>query len=389
MSLSRKTRLPEPTRQQLDPISALGDRILVFVLSLSAFGFSLIVAIRMLPEVSQPALLVLALLATASASLTVVLSSSQKFAPFSKTGHVFVHLFVIAAVAFMILSQIDTDRSVDADFASVTLGMLLLAIGPYRPAVEIATAASISALLLAFAAMIQASQVQSNAPVAIFALSALAPVAALGFASSRLSGRLVDYLDQWNQSLHQSFGETSEELSDEVSESVRNERLRILESTALPLLHAISESGVVGPDDRSRAAEISDEIRKVMVAEAERTWLEVAVRDFGAAPDRVDVLVSDPRGAAAWMRTDERIALRALADAVLHDPGYVRRSFRIRISVDGKDCRGYLSAEVRNSEQAVKFRLAPYLAVIRILFSSVEAKASASTLRIGFGYVRR
>ncbi|MBX3116946.1 MAG: hypothetical protein KF808_06340 [Cryobacterium sp.] len=389
MSGILKSRLPEPTRQQLDPISALGDRILVLVLSLSAFGYSVIVAIRMIPEVSRPPLLILALVATAFASLTVILASSQKFAPFSKLGHICVHLFVIAALILMVLSQLGTDKTVDADFASVTLGMLLLAIGPYRPAVEISTAASVSALLLAFVAMVQASQMPSRVPVAIFALSALAPVAALGFASSRLSGRLVDYLEQWNRSLSQSFRETSAQLSDEVVESVREERLRILESTALPLLQALSESGVVGPEDRARASAISDEIRKVMVAEAERTWLEVAVRDFGAAPERVEVLVSDPKGAAAWMRNDERIALRALADAVIHDSSYVQRSFRVSISADGRNCRGSLAAELIGADQAVKFQLAPYLAVIRILFSDVEVKANERALRIGFGYVRR
>ncbi len=379
----------ERTRQQLDPVGTLSNRMLAIVLAVVAFYYGIVMTIRSLDQVSSLPLAVLALLWLAAASLTVVVASAPSRAPFTRSAHVVVHLLAIGATALSVASQWGTNTVIQDDFGPMALGLLMLAIGPYRPATELASAGSLSAVFVGFLTLLEVPALGSSTPPVAFVLVGMTPVLALSYASATYSGRLVDSLERWQRRAMRSVVSRASRLKDGIARSVQRDRVMILGRDVLPFFNSVLERDTITQDDRARAREIADAIRTLMVAEADRTWLEVVAGDDGVDAERMRRTVIDPGGRASAMVSDQRTVLRALIVAILDEPTFVPHTLKIELGGRGSVCRGVLTARLDTSDSVVRSVLAPYLAVMRIVYTGVQVEFQNLTLTIGFQYEQR
>jgi hypothetical protein len=379
---------PERTRQQLDPVGTLGSRMLAIVLAVGAFYYGIVMTVRSLDQVSNLPLAILALLWLAAAALTVVIASSPNRAPFTRPAHIVVHLLAVGAVALSVASQWGTNTVIQDDFGPLSLGLLLLAIGPYRPAIELATAGSLSAVFVGFLTLLEVPVLESTTPPVAFVLAGMAPVLALSYASAVYSGRLVESLERWQRRAMRSVATRTSRLKDGIARSVQQDRVMILGRDVLPFFNSVLDRTTITPDDRARAREIAESIRALMVAEADRTWLVVVVDD-GADSRRLRRTVIDPDGRASAMVSDQRTVLRALIVAILDEPTFEPDTLTIELGGRGRVSRGVVTARIDASDPLVRSAFAPYFAVMRIVFSRLRVEFHDQTLTIGFSYEQR
>ncbi|HEY9498551.1 MAG TPA: hypothetical protein VIQ78_05970 [Terrimesophilobacter sp.] len=379
----------ERTRQQLDPIGTLSSRLFAVVLAAVALCYALILTVRSSDQVSNPALAALALLWLVGACLTIVVGTSPARAPFTRAGHVVVQLLVLGSIALSIASQWGTNRLIQDDFGSVALGVLMLALGPYRPAIELAAVGSLSAIFVGFLTLLEVPNLESTTPPVAFVLVGMAPILALSYASAAYSGGLVASLERWQRGAIRSVGSGAGRIMDGITRAVQQDRVTILGRDVLPFFSSILETDAVTSDDRVRAREISNSIRGIMVAEADRSWLEVVVGvPYADAASGVSAVV-DRDGRAAAMGTDQRTALRALLVALLDEPCYVSGSLRIELTGTDSRCHGVLTATLNANDSFVRSVFSPYLAVMRVGFSRLQVDFQRPALRLKFSYEQR
>lgn len=379
----------ERTRQQLDPIGSLGSRPLSIVLACGAFLFGLVMTIRSLDQVSNLMLAVLALSWLAAATLVVTIATSPSRAPFTQSAHLAVQLLALGAVVLSVASQWGTNRFIQDDFGSMSLGLLMLALGPYRPAMELAAAGGLSAVFVGFVTLTEVPNLDASAPTVSFVLVGMTPILALSFASASFSGGLVNALERWQLQEQLAVERRKLRLRDGITRSVQQDRVMILSKDVLPFFNGVLERDTVASEDRERARDIAGAIRSLMVAEADRTWLEVVAVDDGVPDERMSRAVDDRAGRASWMVSDQRTALRALIVGLTDEPTFVPGSMRIAITGTKSVCHGAVSSQFTASDLDVRAAVAPYLAVIRIVFSAVHLEIHHQTLTLRFSYEQR
>lgn len=378
----------ERTRQQLDPVGSLGSRPLSVILSVGAFVYAVVMVVRGHEQLTNVFLGVLALLWLAAACATVIVATAAKRAPFTRASHVVVHLLVLGSITLSVAGQWGANRSLQDDSGPIALGILLLAIGPYRPGAELASMGSLSALFVGFLTLLQVPMLDSTTPTVVFVLVGMTPILALGYASAAYSGELVRSLERWQRGALRAVDERNRELMDGITRVVQQDRFTILGRDVLPFFNDLLERGTVTDEDRTRAREISGSMRALMVAEADRSWLEVLLGAHG--PDAVGPAgIVDRAGCAAAMGTDQRVALRALIVALADEQGFVPGSLRVELGESGSRCWGRLQATVNSSDFAVRSSLSPYFATLRVVFADVQVAFQRPVLALKFFYEQR
>lgn len=385
--------VPERSRQQLDPIGSLSGRPLAIVLALSAFGHGVILTVRTFDQVANPFLAVLALAWLAGASATVIVGTAPRRAPFSRALHVAVHLLTLGAIALSAASQWGLNEKIQDDFGPFALGLLMLAIGPYRPAVELAAAGSLSAIFVGFLTLLEVPHLGSDVPPVAFVLVAMAPILALSYASAAYSGGIVDSLERWQRAAIRLVSSRADAMRGGIARSVQHDRVTVLGRDVLPFFGSILEQKTVTPGDRARAREIAESIRGIMVEEANRSWLELVVGggdpDAGLRAAPSAAVIVDQSGRAAAMGADQRTALRALVIVLLEEPAYREGSLHIELTGTASRCRGVLTATLETSDSFARSVLSPYFAVMRVVFLGVQVEFQRPQLTLKFSYEQR
>ncbi|MBB5633533.1 hypothetical protein BKA04_001756 [Cryobacterium mesophilum] len=379
----------ERTRQQLDPVGTLGSRRVAVALAGGAFLYGLAMTIRSFGQVSNPMLAVLALAWLAAAAITVAIASSPSRAPFTRSSHTVVQLLALGSVALSAASQWGTNRYIQDDFGAVALGLLILSMGVYRPATELATVGALAAIFVGFVTLLQVPGLESSTPPVSFVLVGMTPILALAFGAASYSGGLVYSLERWNERVRRSVARRTDRMRDGIAESVRQDRVMILGRDVLPFFNSLLERDTIGPDDRARARDIAESIRALMVAEADRTWLEVVAGDDGLAVSDVKGSILDVDGRASWMSIDQRTALRALIVALLDEPSFLPGSMTITLVGSPTTSRGVMTAAFDREAHDIRTALAPYFAVLRVVFVGLVVDYQNSTLTLRFSYEQR
>lgn len=376
----------ERTRQQLDPVGTLGNRLLAVVLATGAFLYGLVMTFRTMSQVSSVLLAVLALLCLSAASFTVVFATSPQRAPFTRSMHMLVQFLALGSIALSAASQWETNRFIQDDFGSVSLGMLMLALGTYRPALELAGVGTLSAIFIGFLVLLEVPMLDTPVPPVSFVLVGMTPILAMAFASARYSGSLVESLEKWQKRSRDAVTLRTGRLRDGIARSVRGDRVVILSEEVLPYFHSVLEKDRVSAEDRLRARDIADRIRALMVAEADRTWLEVVAGEDGVEAKRIGDSVVDRGGRASRMGADQRTVLRALLIAILEDPSFRNGTLKITITGNAVVNRGVLRAVIDDDGFAVRSTFAPYFAIMRIVFADLLMEYQESVLTLRFSY---
>jgi hypothetical protein len=213
----------------------------------------------------------------------------------------------------------------------------------------------------------------------------MAPVLALSLASAAFGQLLIDGTEGWRLRARRAAMLFTDENSGWIARSVQQDRVTILNQDVVPFFAGVLQRGTIGHDDRERAREISDAVRAIMVAEADRSWLDTIVDH---SLDRASA-VTDPQRLANGMGTDQRTAVRALIVALTAHPGFEAEHFAIAIARQGASSRAVLRAGMQASDSMVRSEFAPYFAVMRIVFSELRVEFSDTALTVRFSYDQR
>lgn len=380
----------ERSIQQLDPLGALAARPFTVFGAVGIAAVALTVTLIGHGDVESGWIATAALGALAAASGALVYASSPVRAPLRRNAHLLVVGLAVLALALNSLSLGATNHSIGNDWGPAAVGALFLLLAPYRPPRELVAVAAFAALFGGFSALVQTPAVEeANSPV-VNAVLAMAPILAMAIGGAVFISALVRGLERWRGSEMLTATALATEHAHGIALSVQQDRVAILNRDVVPFFAQVLTRSSLRQSDRARAAELSDSIRRVMVAEIDRSWLD-SVLSQAAAERGIAALpaVDDPLRLAPAMGTHHRTALRALLVALLELDGFIPAGFSLGIRRVGATCAVTLRAELQVSEAVSRAALGPLLAVLRVVFTDLQATFGPSTITLRFYYDQR
>lgn len=384
--------LRERTIQQLDPLGALGARLLTLAAAGGMILYSLLMGWFNRADTISPPLAILALVMVVGAAAIVITGSSPVRAPMRRKTFV---IALSSGFLAMVLSAASTwgqNRYVQDDAGPVVLGLLLVACAPYRLSRELVLSGILAAIFTGFLVLVQAESFVTGAPEIVYVLVAMTPILTMAFGAGALSSAIISSIRRWRSRATIASQALVSQLHDGIARSVQQDRVTILNRDVVPFFSDLLYRTEFTDEDRAAARVISESIRSVMVAEADRSWLDGVVEQAGAplgqfAPG-AEAVQDDERLATA-MTTDQRTATRALLVALFGHPGFDPDGFDVRISRRTHNHVATVRAMFTAPEAAVRSDLAPYFAVLRVVFFDLRVAFARNTLTLKFSYDER
>lgn len=359
---------PELCPQQLEPLGGVSARAVVQFAVGVAVVIALVLSLSSIDQLASPLLEVGAFACVGLAGWWLIRASSPFRAPLRRRSHVIVSLFLLAAVLLNSLAQLGTNDYLRDDWGPLAMGIVLLAIGAYRPAREVLAFSIVSSMLIGALAAARADDFAYSAPPLVFALLAAAPVLGAGAGSAAFSASLVRALLAWREQAAALPAVTA----DAVDAPVAHRGL--VEREVEPFLQRIAEAGSVTPADSERARALSNKLRALLVIDAERSWAaDLAPR------------VIDPGLLATAMSSDQRSCLRALLAHINYSRSFLPGTARLCFAREGWAAQCVVEVEYRGGSNP-RLRLAPYVAVARSLFDPVHSATDGTILRLTVGF---
>ncbi|PJJ71117.1 hypothetical protein CLV46_0656 [Diaminobutyricimonas aerilata] len=389
----------ERTSQQLDPLGGLGARPATRIVLLNGLAYGLFRTVERWDSLDLPMVGIAALLTLGIATVLLDVVSSPRRAPMLKSHFVAVALLGLTSLVLSLMSMWHGREPVLDDWAPVTLGALLIAASPYRPARELLGATILLTLAVGFIALLQAAPADS-APETIQIIVTAVPVLALGLGGAAFADSSVRSIEHWQGRADAATRDLTRSMYDGLARSVQQDRVTILNRDVVPFFTSLLERGEITPADAERARRISDSIRRVMVAEVDRSWLDHAIDDLGRVSGRESLgaeSVDDGERLAPLMSSDQRAAVRALLGELVGLTGFDPDGFSVRLaSVSGdpvgrpesaaRSVQVTMRALVTAGAPELKRRLEPYRAVLRVLFHDTAIDVLPPVVTLKFRY---
>jgi hypothetical protein len=392
------------TAQQYDPLGAMGSRPLAAVISAGGVLWASLVSLFDRDVLGTPTVSALTVLLLAASTVVVITASSPFRAPFARWAFVAHVALLAAATVTSAAAQWGPDRSLVNDFMVLLCAVGIVSMAPYRPWTDLVVGGVVLAAVNATTAGTVAAVYPAGVPVSVAAFLAAAPTLVLT-AAATVFARTFAGLAERVQIRAGSYSVARAE-RDGITASVQQDRSTILARDVAPFFAELRTRASITDADRARARAIADGIRQVMVAEADRTWLEYAVRVSGDAA----ATVHDPEGLAAAMDADQRTVVRTFVRALLNattvDPAGVRitiapvGALAPGLGADGPLVRppdgpvGATSGRVAmtfdvvvaDSDVGIHRTFDPYFAVLRVTFPDTDVAVRPSSLTLRFSY---
>lgn len=372
---------PEVTIERVDPMSAVNGWPITLLGGLGVVVFAVVMTILNGQEIDYPIVTGVALAAVVAAFGLLAVASSPLRPPVSRRVHVAGLVLLLAAMALNAASMSTSNSYVQDDWGAIVLGLFSLFMCPYRPPRELVTFAILAAIFGGFIVILQAPTLVAPVPPFVFVVIAIAPMIALALAGASFASVVLRMTQRWRARATNAVQALAAERLPGIRRSVQQDRVTILNRDVVPFFADVLERDAVTQDDRDRAAAIGRSLRAVMVHEADRSWLEALVSE-SVIEDAVTI--DDPDRLAAAMTTDQRTALRALlaglaASRTLDAVTIIMERAGMRVS-------GEVHAAFSPADPTARTVLAPYLAVIRVVFPSSDVELSATFLTVRFEY---
>lgn len=380
----------ERTLQQRDPLAALVGRPTGHFAAVGIPVFAAAMTWANRESIVSPVLAAVSLALLVAAGIVLVVLSSPLRAPFTARSLVAVLSLSLLALCASALSMGHNDVALRDDWGAPSVGLFLLALAPYRPARDLVVAGVLSALLVGVVALVQAEYFVEALPPVAFVVVAATPVLAMSLAAASFSQVLVRGLDRWSARARMAFTAMSDEQGRTIARSVQQDSVTVLNRDVVPFLTALRDSGTVTGDTRERARMLADVVRAAMVADVDRSWLDGVLE--GVVPQPATggrMALSDPDSLADGMSADERTALRALIVALHGNASFEPAESGIRIAALGERSALELTAVAPGGEHALRSLLAPYLAVVRVMFADLQVEHESEALTLRFSYEQR
>lgn len=390
-------RAPERTRQEIDPVGTFAIRHITVGAAALAFLVPVVLVVVSIDRLVQPAAALLGLVAIGTATYIVVTATDPYRGPFYRVRQGWVLALCQVAAVLMAVASAGTLTALNVGWASpVALGFLLLAMSPYRPVHELLAHTVLGALMMGAILLVQyGSEPVGGVPMTALVALQVFPVLTLGFSAARYTDSMIIAAEGWRRDASRAVDQMTEQQHDGIARSVQQDRVTILSREVVPFFEYTLEQPRLTPQVRRRAAEIADSIRRVMVAEVDRTWLEMLVDHLhtrtrrAGDPHSPPPTVMDADTVANLMDYDQRTALRALLVAIYDLAADRPEELEIVIARDGDRCRGLIAVRLEVSDFTVRNRFGPYLTVMRVVFRRLRAEYVQNVLTVRFVYDQR
>ena len=375
----------EQTVQQLDPLAGVNGREVAVFGAIAVVVYAIVMTFlnRHDIDIAWLAVAAIAVLCVDAALLIVVTSPLRP--PVSRTVHIVAVALALLAMVLSALSMYESNGYIQDDWGTIAVGAVCLILCPYRPPREQVFAAVVASLFAGVVVLAQARSLDSGLPVIISVIVALTPLLCMSLAGAAFASLVLRMLRRWQSRANRAVRALADEHREGITRSVQQDRVTILNRDMVPFFTSLLDRDELTDADRERALEISDSIRRSMVADVDRSWLDVVVGQASRRAVSVDAVVDRARAADA-MSTDQRTAMRALLVAILSHPGVERDTFSIVITADGSRADGRIRASFSPADPAPRTAFAPYLAVFRVVFVDLQVDLAAASLTVGFSY---
>jgi hypothetical protein len=383
----------ERTLQQRDPLGALVGRPTSYLAAIGVPLFAAFTTWNNRGDIESVPLALLSLVLIGVGAVVLVLQSGPLRAPLTARTHAVIVISALAAMVTSSLAMGSHDAYVRDDWGAPAVGLYILSLAPYRPAKEIATSGVLSAIFVGFVVVVHADAFALSLPPIAFVIVAMTPVLAASLGAAAFADVLVRSLDRWQVRARRAFTSLADERGESIARSVQQDRVTILNQEVVPFFSDLLEGATVTEQTRERAREISDAIRAVIVAEAERTWLDGVVEGLArytpGGTGSLHATVHDRHRLAEHMSADERTAVRALIVALHGDRSFQPEEMTVSLAQDGERCDVAIQAVLEADDGAQRSDIAPFLAVMRVIFSDLQVEHDPPALTLRFSYDQR
>jgi hypothetical protein len=369
------------TAQQYDPLGAMGSRPLAVVLGAVGVLWAILVSLFDRDVLGSPTLSAVAVLLVAASAAVVIVASSPFRAPFPRWAFVAHVALLGTAVVASVAAQWGPDRNALNDFMSLLTATGIVMVAPYRPWLDLVVGGVVLAAVDAVTWGVAATVFPHAVPVAVSAFLAAAPTLVLTVAAVVFAWTFAGLAERVQIRAGSYSVERAER--DGIAESVQQDRSSILAEDVAPFFAELRTRETITDADRARARSIADGIRRVMVADADRTWLQQAVRAEGGAAATID----DPDGLIAALDADQRTVVRTFLRAVLRASTVDPAGFHATVTRRPDDRIDVtFEAVVADSDVGIHRAFDPYLAVLRVTFPDLDVAVRPSALALRFSY---
>lgn len=357
----------QATPQRLDPLGGVTAQYFTWSVALVAIIVACVQSVRHAGDINSAALEGLALLCIAAAAAVVMDGSSPRRFPFGRARHASVHLLALIAIVLDRASR-SAGEGQSAAWGAVCLAILLMTIGSYRPAPEIvlfslASSLAVAATTIGFAGDLTAGQ------SAVFAIDRAAPIAAVGLGAAAFSRTLVARLTVWQRGSDERAATTREAIRAELLAEVSRDRQELIEHRVGPFLQELLDRGTVTPADIARARGLATALRRTMLAEARRSWLD----------DLADT-VEDPDHLAERMTPEQRTAFGGLISELRAVAQPLPGSMLVTLGSTGAAATARLTARFGTAHS--RLRDSAYVAVLRTCFRHANVTVEPSGIAV-------
>ena len=348
---------PHHTPQQLDPIGGITARLIVIVSGVIAVAVAIGMTLMNTAQVSNPALAIVAIVVLALTVAYYIRASSPFHAPLRFGSHVVICLGALIATAIEAASQWGTNAYVRDDWGPIAMAIVVISLGVYRGHLEILACTIGSSFIIGgiAVAIADSGSTVTPVPVAVLVVTMVIPVLGSGFASASFSRTLVRILLAWRNSVDAQVAASGEAAVAPAG------HLAFLNTTVIPFLDRVVTTGQLREGDGARARRLAQELRVLMVMDAEQSWLTGVV-------DRFD----DPARVAGELNSAQRGCLRALIAHVQSSDSFAPRTVRVRLGLENGHPAGVLEVDTI-SGATPRAQVGPYIAVARHVFAHADA----------------
>ena len=399
----------ERSMQQLDPLDGLASRPLtvlaavlvpVLVIGLTVLDFE--------PGQSR-VLLAVAVLVLCVSSVVLIRASRALHAPFTARAHWTIVALVLLASAIEVLAKTGSNDYVSDDWGPFVIGIALASMSPYRPTRELVASGVFAAAVVALLAFTRVEGYVTGAPPLVYSVIAALPVLAFGVAGAAFTAASVSVRERSRATLAWASraGMQQAELREPVATSVEHDSRRYLGRGVVPLLSSVVARGRIDQADAQQATDLARQIRADMVADANLSWIHRTVAELSRGVQPISpTRVSDDAGLTNHLTFGQRTAVRALFAELFDHAAFDASTFRVHVApANEAHPRHYeLLGESPPAEVRIDLRptghgfdgwwqmrslrtaLGPYLAVMQVVFSSLEVDIQRMNLTVKFQY---
>lgn len=194
----RRPRAPASASQQrLDPIGGLAAWPIAPVVALIVVAYAVVGTLTRPHEIQVPALALAAVAALTIAAAALVWAARPDLAPFTRYRAIAVVALGTTAHLLAAASTWQYNGMIQDDFTSIGLGLLLLALAPFRPWKEILIFGASAAVVVGATALAQSPYLGVHTPPLLFVIIAMTQVLAPALAAAAFSRQIVNSLHRW------------------------------------------------------------------------------------------------------------------------------------------------------------------------------------------------